>query len=410
MICPQCHTENRPDDKFCEQCGTPLNAPSPEGDGLGATVLATPGAPSVLVRESPEGSEVFQLGPRVVIGRLDTCDLPVDDRSVSREHARLSRLRDGYVIEDLGSTNGTLVNGQRIHEAVLLHPGDLVSVGSVEFRFETAEAARQEAEEAATPEEQAAPAPEPVVPPTMQELPPMPMDFPPLEPFAPLPETEEAEAEPAAPSPFTTAVWSERVETPPPAAPADTAGSLPATIAGPLPAAAAGPPPAPQEPAAPDSVPVAAPEATGGDAKATGGDVLTEATAAANRLTGLIEQLVHQLSDSEAQRTQLETERSRQQEERAQMQQRIDELEEVRRARDSAKRSLQQLPPPSVSGEQLRAMQDALDELIRNPRDAEVLIKFGKYARDLAAVRDEYIQMRRTVEKVAGALGVDLPE
>ncbi|MGI8826863.1 MAG: FHA domain-containing protein [Chloroflexota bacterium] len=80
--------------------------------------------------------EAFTLGNRAVIGRLDTCDLPVDDKSVSREHARLSRLRDGYVVEDLGSTNGTLVNGRRISEAVLLRAGDVLTIGSVDFRFE----------------------------------------------------------------------------------------------------------------------------------------------------------------------------------------------------------------------------------------------------------------------------------
>jgi chromosome segregation ATPase len=127
-------------------------------------------------------------------------------------------------------------------------------------------------------------------------------------------------------------------------------------------------------------------------------------------LTGLIEQVVHQLSDSEAQRTQLETERDKLQQDGAQLQRRIDEMEEVRRAADSARRSLQQLPPPAVSADQLRATQEALDELARNPRDAEVLIKFGKYARDLTALVDGYSQTRRVVEKTADALGVELPE
>ncbi|GAC1518548.1 MAG: hypothetical protein NVS2B16_23940 [Chloroflexota bacterium] len=95
-----------------------------------------PGAvPGTLVRLDG-AQDSYTLRSRTVIGRLDTCDLPVDDRSVSREHARLSRLHDGYVVEDLGSTNGTLVNGRRIDEAVILRPGDILTVGSVEFRFQ----------------------------------------------------------------------------------------------------------------------------------------------------------------------------------------------------------------------------------------------------------------------------------
>src|SRR5205807_9768205 len=97
---------------------------------------AAPAEPCVLVRLDGSINEPYVLGTRAVVGRLDTCDVPVDDKSVSREHARLSRLRDGYVIEDLGSTNGTLVNGRRIDEAVILRAGDIVTIESIDFRFD----------------------------------------------------------------------------------------------------------------------------------------------------------------------------------------------------------------------------------------------------------------------------------
>lgn len=135
MICPQCGTENKAGDRFCLECGTALDAPAPEAH-VNGTDSAAAAAHSRLVRLDTPQQESYDLGNRAVIGRLDTCDVPVDDRSVSREHARLSRLRDGYVVEDLGSTNGTLVNQRRIDEAVILRPGDILTVGSIELRFE----------------------------------------------------------------------------------------------------------------------------------------------------------------------------------------------------------------------------------------------------------------------------------
>lgn len=73
------------------------------------------------------------LGERVVVGRMATCDVPVQDKSVSREHARFTRTPEGYLVEDLNSTNGTLVNGRRITEPAVVSAGDRVTFGTVEF-------------------------------------------------------------------------------------------------------------------------------------------------------------------------------------------------------------------------------------------------------------------------------------
>ena len=66
----------------------------------------------------------------IIIGRIPPSDLPIADMSLSRQHARFVLQGDQVVVEDLGSTNGTLVNGQRIQRAKV-GPDDRVSLGSV---------------------------------------------------------------------------------------------------------------------------------------------------------------------------------------------------------------------------------------------------------------------------------------
>jgi pSer/pThr/pTyr-binding forkhead associated (FHA) protein len=67
-----------------------------------------------------------------IIGRREDCDLRIPLGDVSRKHCRMIREADSLRIEDLGSSNGTYVNGQRIQEAIL-QPGDTVRVGPVLF-------------------------------------------------------------------------------------------------------------------------------------------------------------------------------------------------------------------------------------------------------------------------------------
>ncbi len=67
-----------------------------------------------------------------VIGRREDCDLRIPVGDVSRKHCRLVRTDDGIRVEDLGSSNGTYVNGERIQECDL-NPGDNVGVGPVQF-------------------------------------------------------------------------------------------------------------------------------------------------------------------------------------------------------------------------------------------------------------------------------------
>ena len=70
-----------------------------------------------------------------VIGRDPSCDRVLPHPEISRRHARLVRTPEGLTIEDLGSTNGTFVNGTRITRPTLLHPSDLVALGSTTYRI-----------------------------------------------------------------------------------------------------------------------------------------------------------------------------------------------------------------------------------------------------------------------------------
>jgi Domain of unknown function (DUF1707)/FHA domain len=76
----------------------------------------------------PSGSQ-----RRFTIGRELTCDVSIGDLTVSRWHADLSRGPAGWRLADLGSTNGTRLNGWRITGPVHVHPGDLVSFGMATF-------------------------------------------------------------------------------------------------------------------------------------------------------------------------------------------------------------------------------------------------------------------------------------
>ncbi|HEX3492998.1 MAG TPA: DUF1707 and FHA domain-containing protein [Streptosporangiaceae bacterium] len=73
---------------------------------------------------------------RFTIGRELTCDMFIGDLTVSRWHADLIRGPGGWRLADLGSTNGTRLNGWRITGPVHVHPGDLVSFGMATFVFE----------------------------------------------------------------------------------------------------------------------------------------------------------------------------------------------------------------------------------------------------------------------------------
>jgi hypothetical protein len=120
------------------------------------------------VRTGPNPGTTYDLTKEVTLmGRDVSNDIILGDAEISRQHSRLTRTPGGYVLEDLGSTNGTFVNGERLMAPRVLNPGDLVALGenvSLTFDASTPEAAATVASTAATPEPAAEPA-APVAPP-----------------------------------------------------------------------------------------------------------------------------------------------------------------------------------------------------------------------------------------------------
>ncbi len=93
--------------------------------GVGAGSLVLPSGQRIALGDRP-----------VTIGRMTECTVPLNDQNVSRRHAEIRPGRGAYVVNDLGSTNGTMVNGTRIAGEQRLSDGDILSFGSTYVRFE----------------------------------------------------------------------------------------------------------------------------------------------------------------------------------------------------------------------------------------------------------------------------------
>ncbi|WP_227767817.1 FHA domain-containing protein [Zhaonella formicivorans] len=92
----------------------------------------------LVVRESGESSnlqpgDIFPLGDQVVLGRYADSDIAIGDPHISARHAALRQENGFLVLQDLGSTNGTFLNGKRIKGNKRLQPGDLLRLGDVTF-------------------------------------------------------------------------------------------------------------------------------------------------------------------------------------------------------------------------------------------------------------------------------------
>jgi len=84
----------------------------------------------------PDGRRLALGAQPVSVGRLPECTIPLPDPNVSRRHCEVRASGSSFIVVDLGSTNGTKVNGARIQGEHTLADGDVVSVGPLSMRFE----------------------------------------------------------------------------------------------------------------------------------------------------------------------------------------------------------------------------------------------------------------------------------
>jgi predicted component of type VI protein secretion system len=165
MTCPSCGAINSADFSFCLQCGHPLSqsgqtesvmsetradmAPVEAGtmamDALPASMSHQDGAASGTARlRVDQGSVDDQFigldRPLTVIGRRQGNDVVIHDTNVSRMHAQIKREGGRLVIEDTNSSNGTIVNDEKIEKPCELRSGDVIRIGDAVFVLEVEEA------------------------------------------------------------------------------------------------------------------------------------------------------------------------------------------------------------------------------------------------------------------------------
>jgi pSer/pThr/pTyr-binding forkhead associated (FHA) protein len=118
-------------------------APPPDATGLHSATrgLVSPeggGIPLLRVERAVglESGAAFELVHEVVLGRSAGADIQLEDTFASSRHARIARQGSVMVLEDLGSTNGTFLNGEPLRGPQPLHHGDRIRIGETEFSYE----------------------------------------------------------------------------------------------------------------------------------------------------------------------------------------------------------------------------------------------------------------------------------
>jgi pSer/pThr/pTyr-binding forkhead associated (FHA) protein len=110
-------------------------APSHDAEPVEARVAQPP----LIIVEGGGGlreGAAFAVDGTMTIGRSPQADVHIDDQFASARHARIYEREGLYYVEDMGSTNGTYLNGRRLRSQELLRPEDRIRIGDTEFRYQ----------------------------------------------------------------------------------------------------------------------------------------------------------------------------------------------------------------------------------------------------------------------------------
>jgi FHA domain len=116
----------------------PVEPPSPRRRDSGLPDLRVGVHPrlEVVAAMGHEPGTTFDVGSGATLGRSNGADINVDDPFASSAHARIFQRGDYMYVEDMGSTNGTYVNGRQIRTAERLKVADTIRIGDTEYRYQ----------------------------------------------------------------------------------------------------------------------------------------------------------------------------------------------------------------------------------------------------------------------------------
>jgi Mg-chelatase subunit ChlD len=138
-VAPQYQTTPPPASQYVAPAPqpAPYAAPTPSGHWQGQTMMASAMNVAELVIEGGvDVGQRFPLKAQMRLGRADDNDIVLRDAQASRYHALITLTGTEYVIADLGSANGTKVNGASIRQPCALHPNDVVTIGAQQLRMQ----------------------------------------------------------------------------------------------------------------------------------------------------------------------------------------------------------------------------------------------------------------------------------